>query len=126
MITNWRQRRPGNKSNNTPLFYILNIVMIQHVHVTYVNKLTDRHCPPSSQFLDLPWSSLILREEPGYEITLVRLCDITFSAGSSGLFAMIPEEGDLFPTKPASQKKPVRAAIHFTNIWDCHQMSEYS
>ena len=31
-----------------------------------------------------------------------------FPAGSSGLFATSPEEGDLFSVKPASQKKPVR------------------
>ena len=45
-----------------------------------------------------------------------KLCDFIFtslfSAGSSGLFATSPEEWDLFPTKPASQKKLVRAAIH--------------
>ena len=44
-----------------------------------------------------------------------RLCDFIlhhiFSAGSSGLFATSPEEGDLFSAKPTSQKKPVRAAM---------------
>ena len=44
-----------------------------------------------------------------------RLCDFIlhhiFSAGSSGLFATSPEEGDLFSAKPTSQKQPVRAAM---------------
>ena len=44
-----------------------------------------------------------------------RLCDFIlhhiFSAGSSGLFATSPEEGDLFSAKPTSQKKLVRAAM---------------
>ena len=106
----------------TLLCFTFLIVTMQHVHVTYVNKLTDLHCPPGSQFLDLPWSSLILRE--GTRLHWSVCVTSLLSAGSSGLFAMSPEEEDLFTTK--SRKKPVRAPIHFTNIWDCHQMSEYS
>ena len=45
-----------------------------------------------------------------------KLCDFIFtslfSAGCSGLFATSPEEWNLFPTKPTSQRKLVRAAIH--------------
>ena len=77
------------------------------------SKLSSEH-----QFLGLQWSSLLLREESEYEAPMViecKLCDFLFyhffSAGSSDLFATSPEEGDLFPTKPASQRKLVRAAI---------------
>ena len=103
---NWRRRRPGNKASNTPCFTLafLNSHDATSSCYSYVNTLTEWHCPPSlvvstnslvsNGLASYSGRSLSTRLPWSLNASCVTSSFITFfSAGSSDLFATSPEEG---------------------------------